>query len=245
MLGFQLERTSTEQLLRDWQSSRFFLSINVDVLMKLRRDPEFRAMAMEHAADTKLINDSQVIKFAVRLILGKRLGERVSGSDFLPAFCKYAQPDVRLFLLGGMNFAADEAMEKINSRSGRRVVVDALSPSFGFEKKSEECVRIVQRIRDSGANVVAVGLGTPKQEKWIFRTAAELPGVKLFLPVGATIDFEAGRVPRAPKWLSNAGLEWLFRLLTEPRRLYRRYLIEGPPFFWLLLKQKFGRLPSL
>jgi UDP-N-acetyl-D-mannosaminuronic acid transferase (WecB/TagA/CpsF family) len=87
---------------------------------------------------------------------------------------------------------------------------------------------------------LAVGVGAPKQEIWIARHRHRMPRVTRFLAIGATIDFEAGTVKRAPKWMSRAGIEWLYRLMSEPRRLYRRYLIEGPPFFWLLLKQRLG-----
>jgi exopolysaccharide biosynthesis WecB/TagA/CpsF family protein len=81
-------------------------------------------------------------------------------------------------------------------------------------------------------------VGAPKQEKWIHKYKAQLPNIKIFLAIGATIDFEAGNKKRAPKWVSESGLEWLHRLFSEPKRLWRRYLIGGPLFCWLVLKQK-------
>jgi N-acetylglucosaminyldiphosphoundecaprenol N-acetyl-beta-D-mannosaminyltransferase len=86
-----------------------------------------------------------------------------------------------------------------------------------------------------------VGLTPPKQEKLIYKIKQRLPRVKLFLAIGGTIDFEAGQQKRAPRWVSEAGLEWLFRLVSEPRRLWRRYILENPPFLWLLLLQKLNK----
>src|ERR1700690_3535542 len=95
-------------------------------------------------------------------------------------------------------------------------------------------------INDSGATALVVGVGAPKQEIWIARHRNRMPAVKWFMAMGATIDFEAGTLKRAPRWMSQSGLEWLYRLSQEPRRLSRRYLIECPPFFWLLAKQYLG-----
>jgi exopolysaccharide biosynthesis WecB/TagA/CpsF family protein len=95
--------------------------------------------------------------------------------------------------------------------------------------------------------VLAVGVGAPKQEKWICKYKDRFTHVKIFMAVGATIDFEAGVVQRSPKWMSKFGLEWLFRISADPKRLWKRYLLEDLPFFWLLLKQKLGlyRSPKL
>jgi N-acetylglucosaminyldiphosphoundecaprenol N-acetyl-beta-D-mannosaminyltransferase len=88
------------------------------------------------------------------------------------------------------------------------------------------------------ANVLAIGVGTPKQEKWIYKYRSRLKNIKVILAVGATVDFEAGNIPRAPKWISNLGLEWLYRLVREPKRLAKRYLVDDLPFLGLILKQK-------
>ena len=93
-------------------------------------------------------------------------------------------------------------------------------------------------INQSEATVLAVGVGAPKQEKWIYKYKNFLPNIKIFLAIGATIDFEAGNIKRAPKIVSNLGFEWLYRLLSEPKRLWKRYLVDALPFFWLILQQK-------
>jgi exopolysaccharide biosynthesis WecB/TagA/CpsF family protein len=116
--------------------------------------------------------------------------------------------------------------------------VGTYSPSFGFENKEQECLEIIQRINSSGANVLAIGVGAPKQEKWIMKYQNLLTNIKTFLAIGATLDFEAGNKKRAPKWMSQLGLEWLHRLFSEPQRLWKRYLVDDFPIFWLILLQK-------
>ena len=110
----------------------------------------------------------------------------------------------------------------------------------GFEKKLEENEAIYRMINDSGANVVLVGVGCPKQEKWIDAHKAKMPGVDIWMALGATIDFEAGNVKRAPKWVQKIAMEWFYRFLMEPRRMFKRYFVDDPKFFWYLLKQRTG-----
>lgn len=218
---------------------------NVDHLIKLQNDWEF--LQAYNVADYKLC-DSQILIYASRF-LGTPIKEKISGSDFFPAFYNYHANnyDIKIFLLGGQPGVADKARNNINSQVGREIIIGAHSPSFGFEKNEKECSEIIETINNSGATVLAIGVGAPKQEKWICKYKDKLPNIKIFMAIGATINFEAGSVKRSPKWLSDTGLEWLYRLLAEPRRLWKRYLIEGLPFFWLILKQKLNlyRTPTL
>jgi exopolysaccharide biosynthesis WecB/TagA/CpsF family protein len=211
---------------------------NVDHIMLLHNDSVFAEVYEE--ADYRLC-DSKIL-YIVSRFLGTPIREKISGSDFFPAFCNYHKDneDIRIFLLGAKEGVALQAQENINKKIGREIVVGAHSPSFGFEENEQECLEIVEKIKKSGATVLAVGVGAPKQEKWIYKYKAYLPSIKIFLAIGATIDFEAGNKRRAPKWITEIGLEWLHRLLSEPKRLWRRYLIGGPFFCWLVLKQKFN-----
>ena len=109
-----------------------------------------------------------------------------------------------------------------------------------LKKSEEESKKIVSMVNDSGATALAVGVGAPKQEKWIFAHKDNMPDVKLFFAIGATIDFQAGAVKRAPRWMVNAGLEWFYRMIKEPGWLVKRYLIDDLPFLWLIVKQKLG-----
>jgi exopolysaccharide biosynthesis WecB/TagA/CpsF family protein len=172
-------------------------------------------------------------------LLGHPLKEKISGSDLFPAFYEYHKhnEDIKIFLLGARPGVAAEAQRRVNAKTGRQIIVAEHSPSFDFADSQEECEQIIDRVNRSGATVLAIGVGAPKQEKFIYKYRHSFKHVKIFLAIGATIDFEAGNVARAPKWVSEMGLEWLYRLLSEPRRLWRRYLVEGPSFFWLALLQ--------
>jgi exopolysaccharide biosynthesis WecB/TagA/CpsF family protein len=206
--------------------------------MKLQRDEEFFRTYVN--ADYRVC-DSQILIYASRF-LGTPLKEKISGSDFFPLFCRFhsSNEDMTIFLLGGGKGVPDRARSRINTKIGRDIIVGSHSPSFGFEKNEQECLEIIDMVNRSKATVLAVGVGAPKQEKWIDKYKDQFPHVKIFLAVGATIDFEAGIVKRAPKWMSKLGIEWLFRIYCDPKRLWKRYFIEDLPFFWLLLQQKLG-----
>lgn len=240
--GVAIHNLTREQLLARMTHGALFTP-NTDLIMKMRNDPEFDRVF--HQAEFRVC-DSKIVQIASRL-LGTPIVEKIAGSDIFGEFCAYHQdnPDIRVFLLGAMPGVAAEAMRRLNARFGREIVVGALSPSYGFERSESECSEIVATINASSATVLAVGVGAPKQEKWIMRYRDQMPGVRVFMGIGATIDFEAGNVPRAPKFLQDIGLEWAYRLVREPRRLWRRYLLENPPFLWLVLKQRLGLDPSL
>ena len=137
-----------------------------------------------------------------------------------------------------INYTNFSPQQKINQKIGRTIVVNCYSPPFGFEKDEIECQKIVDMVNNSDATVLVIGLGAPKQEKWLYKYKDYFKYIKIFMALGATIDFEAGHVKRAPKWMSEIGLEWLFRLLCEPKRLWKRYLLDDIPFFLLIVKQK-------
>ncbi len=216
----------------------FIVTPNVDHLVRLQQDEDF--FKAYESADYRLC-DSQIL-FKISRLLGTPIEEKITGSDFFPAFCQFhcSNPDIRIFLLGGASDSPSLAARNINDRLGHNIIVGGYSPPFGFEHDPDECARIIQLIQQSGATVLAVGVGAPKQEKWIAKYRDRLPFIKIFMAIGATIDFEAGKSHRAPQWTQDAGLEWLYRLLSEPKRLWRRYLICDPPFFWLILKQRLG-----
>lgn len=225
VLGVRVDSVSMDRLLSEYEQGLLVFH-NLDTIRKASADPEFGAVCRD--ADLAVI-DGQVLRLLVSALWWRR-AEKVSGSDFLPELCRAGQAtqDVRVFLLGAGPGVADRARESLNARAGRDVVVGAHSPSFNLLQDEEESRRIVEMVRRSGANTLAVGLGAPKQEVWLARWRERMPEVQRFIAVGATLDFEAGRVRRSPPWMSRLGLEWLFRLCQEPRRLWRRYLVEGP-----------------
>lgn len=237
ILNVSLDNFSQLEFLQKLKSGIVFTP-NVDHLITLQTDRDF---ANAYKSATYKVCDSKILFYVSRL-LGSPIKEKISGSDFFPAFYEYHKnnENIKIFLLGAGEGVALEAQNNINAKVGRRIVVGAHSPSFGFEKNEAECQRIIEIINQSGATVLAIGVGSPKQEKFICKYKDQLTNIKIFLAIGATIDFEAGNVKRAPKWMSELGIEWFYRLLAEPKRLWKRYLMRGPSFFWLVLKQKFN-----
>jgi exopolysaccharide biosynthesis WecB/TagA/CpsF family protein len=241
ILNTEIDNLSMTELLENLEFGMVFTP-NVDHIIKLREDREFRE-AYNFA--TYVVCDGQILLYS-SWFLGTPLTEKISGSDFFPAFYNYHKQneEIKIFLLGAGSGIAQKAQAKINQKVGREIVVGAYSPSYGFEKNESECWQIIEIIQSSGATVLAIGVGTPKQEKWIYKYREKLTNIKIFLAIGATLDFEAGNMRRSPRWMSNVGLEWLFRLILEPRRLWKRYLVDDLPFFWLILKQKLENLQS-
>lgn len=211
---------------------------NVDQIVKIQSDRNF----YEIVKSTEwVICDSKILYLCSQLTKTP-LKETIPGSSFFPAFYEYHKDNenCKIFLLGGMDGVAQRAMENINRKVGKNMVVGAYSPSYGFEKKQEENEQIYRMINESGANVVLVGVGCPKQEKWIYAHKEQMPKVDIWMALGATIDFEAGSVKRAPKIFQKLYLEWFYRFLQEPKRMYKRYFVDDPKFFWYFGKQLLG-----
>lgn len=218
---------------------------NLDHLIKLQKDEDFYHCYQEAEW---VVCDSKILWLCSK-VLKKPFPEPIPGSSFFTHFYQYhvqkcknaGGQHARIFLLGSpKQETAELAMNRINEKCGCKMVVGAHSPSFGFEKNEEENREIVRIIRESGANVVLVGVGAPKQEKWIMRWKDEMPDVKVWMALGATIEFEAGTVQRAPKFFQMLALEWLYRMWCEPKRMFKRYICDDLVFFWYLLKQVLG-----
>lgn len=236
ILNIAIDNLSQAELLSQVKHGVIFTP-NVDHLIKLQSDRDF--LQAYTIADYRVC-DSKLLHYFSNF-LGSPIKEKISGSDLFPSFYEYhkSNKDVRIFLLGAGAGVAQKAQARINQKVGRDIIVGTYSPPFGFEHDAIECQKIVNLINQSGATVLAIGVGSPKQEKWLYQYRQQLASINIFLAVGAAIDFEAGHKPRAPRWISEMGLEWLFRLLSEPRRLWKRYLIEDSRIFWLVLKQKY------
>lgn len=209
---------------------------NVDHLMKLQKDRAFYDCYQQ--ADW-LICDSEIINLASKF-LGTPIKEVIPGSSFFPAYYEYHKdnPDIKIFLLGAAEGVAAKAQAIINKKIGREIIVGSYSPKYGFEKDEAYCNEINDIINNSGANILVVGLGAPKQEKWIIKNKGKHPNIDLYFALGATIDFEAGHIKRAPEFFRRIYAEWCYRLLKEPKRLWKRYLVDDIPFFIYIIKQK-------
>jgi N-acetylglucosaminyldiphosphoundecaprenol N-acetyl-beta-D-mannosaminyltransferase len=211
---------------------------NVDHMVKLQKDRAFYE-SYQHA--NWIICDSSILNLGA-IFLGKPFKEIIPGSSFLPAYFEYHKnnKEIKSFLLGSAEGVAHQAMKQINTKIGWDIVIGARSPSFGFENNDWECENIIEIINNSGANVLIVGVGAPKQENWIIKYKDKLTNIKLFMALGATIDFEAGILKRAPVFYRKIYMEWYYRLMQEPKRLWKRYLKDDYIFFWYILKQKLG-----
>lgn len=170
---------------------------------------------------------------------GDRPVERVYGPDLLLDVCRESQRrGWRHFFYGGAEGVADLLVDRLRERFAALDVAGTYCPPFR-PLTSAESREVIERIEASGADIVWVGLSTPKQERWMSAHVRALPG-KVLIGVGAAFDFHAGLKRQAPSWMQRSGLEWLFRLLSEPRRLWRRYLVNNPAFVFLITLQALG-----
>jgi exopolysaccharide biosynthesis WecB/TagA/CpsF family protein len=237
ILNINFQNVTSRDLLSSFKKG-VMINPNVDVLMKLQKDKEFYNLC--NRADW-VVCDSKILYLCSKL-LKHPIKEAIPGSGFASKFYMYHKDDedCKIFLLGAMDGVAQKAMENINRKVGRNIVVGAYSPSYGFEKKQQENEEIYRMINESGANAVLVGVGCPKQEKWIFAHKDKMPGVDIWMALGATIDFEAGNVKRAPKIFQVCAMEWFYRFIVEPKRLFRRYFVDDIRFFYYFGKQILG-----
>jgi N-acetylglucosaminyldiphosphoundecaprenol N-acetyl-beta-D-mannosaminyltransferase len=205
---------------------------NVHGVMEARRDAALRAA---YAGATLTVADGVPLVWVGRL-LGQRAVRRVYGPDFMLRLTERAAArGYRVFFYGGAAGVATTLAGRLADRFPGLRVVGAESPPFR-PLTSDEDRAMVERINASGADIVWVGLGCPKQERWMAEHRAALTAPVL-LGVGAAFDFHSGRVAQAPRWLMPLGLEWLYRLVQEPRRLWRRYLLDNPLFIVLVATQ--------
>jgi N-acetylglucosaminyldiphosphoundecaprenol N-acetyl-beta-D-mannosaminyltransferase len=204
----------------------YVVAANTHTITAAQEDPELRAALL--GADLN-VPDGQPLVWALNM-LGAGLSDRVYGPDLMDHACaRAARTGLRFYLYGGRNQGALAQLAR-NLRlrhPGLRIVGGYVPPFRPLTPEEEDAV--VEDVARSGADVVWVGIGVPKQEKWMARMRPRLDAPVL-VGVGAAFDFHAGLVAQAPSWIQRLGLEWLFRLAQEPRRLWRRYLRYNPRF---------------
>ncbi len=186
------------------------------------------------------INESQVIfcdGYGVHLgarLTGQKLDHRFTPPDWIDLVCKIAEKNNwTLFFLGAKPGVAKVAAEKLQSKYPKLKISEhnGYFDHFGTENE-----RVLQLINESKAKIILVGMGMPLQERWIKENFKHLPTINIFLPVGALFDYLANTIPRGPRILTDNGFEWLARLIIEPKRLWKRYLIGIPLFFIRVVK---------
>ena len=204
-------------------------------VMESQRDENLRRI---HNRAGLVTPDGMPLVWLSRL-KGFRHVERVYGPDLMLALCgRSAAKGYRHFFYGGAQGVPEQLAARLQERFPGLQVAGTFSPPFR-PLTPEEDDQIIQMINEAAPDIVWVGLSTPKQERWMAEHVGRLTAPVL-IGVGAAFDFLTGRKPQAPRWMQRAGLEWLFRLLTEPRRLWRRYLINNPLFVALVVLQALG-----
>jgi N-acetylglucosaminyldiphosphoundecaprenol N-acetyl-beta-D-mannosaminyltransferase len=194
-----------------------------------QQDPEFRVMLKE--ADL-VVPDGMPLVWLGRLRGFPHLARRVYGPELMETFCRQTGPKYRHFFYGGAAGVADHLAKAEQERHGIRIAGTYCPP---FRALTDQEDREVMGIINAAApDVVWVGLSTPKQERWMYEHRHKL-NIPLMLGVGAAFDLNTGRLKQAPEWMRESGLEWLFRLSAEPKRLWRRYLVQGSKFAWNVL----------
>jgi N-acetylglucosaminyldiphosphoundecaprenol N-acetyl-beta-D-mannosaminyltransferase len=203
-------------------------TVNMDFLVRAQRHGELRAVLERSELN---VADGAPVVWVSRL-LGRPVPSRVAGADLVPRLMEEAaRLGARVFLLGGEDGAAEAAGRRLaRSVPGLSVVGTFEPPRASLDQMDSK--RIVELVNASGADILLVALGNPKQELWIARHRHHLPSVSVAIGVGCVFDLWADRARRAPAWMRRAGLEWLHRLAAEPRRLAGRYLTDAT---WLVL----------
>lgn len=212
----------------------YVVAVNVDVIMKIEKDDYLKRISDE--ADITLVDGKPLVwiaKWHKRPIKAK-----ISGSDLVPEICKTAaQKGYSVFIIGGAEGVAEKAKENIEKENEGIKIVGTYSPPYGFEKDKDELERINSMISSVNPDILIVCFGCPKQEKWIYENYHKYDA-RVSVCAGATVDFLAGVVRRAPEWMSNHGLEWMYRLFQEPKRLFKRYMVDDVKIIRLIWKYR-------
>lgn len=237
--GLSGDIASARNVIDQGSKGAYMACANPHSLVVARRDDLFRDALVD--ADI-LLPDGIGVVFAAKL-LGENLSERVAGSDFFAELSRQAEKcnGLRYFFLGSTDHVLEKLVDRLQREYPAVEVCGVFSPPFKAELDDADNDLIIERINNARPDVLWVGMTAPKQEKWIYKNKHRL-NVPLTGAIGAVFDFYAGTKKRAPEWVCKLGLEWLPRLLREPKRLFRRNFISSPLFILLVLRQKMRSL---
>jgi exopolysaccharide biosynthesis WecB/TagA/CpsF family protein len=182
-----------------------------------------------------VLPDGQPVRWALNLLYDTKLPDRVSGPDTMLKICERAAEEGLSIYLYGSKASVLEALSRNLCQRLPKLIIAGTQPSKFKQVSPQEKQEIVEQIRNSGAAITFVGLGCPRQEVWAYEYRDDLS--MPLIAVGAAYDFHAGNLAKAPEFLSKIGLEWLFRLMKEPKRLWKRYVFLNPLYIWLFLLQ--------
>jgi len=242
VLGTRVDSTSyadATDTVVDWSyrhEGRYICVANVHMLMEAHDSSNFRKIV----SDADLVTpDGMPLVWMIRL-KGRRSQSRVYGPTLMLHILERAlRENIPVGFYGGQPKVLESLIKEMQARYAGLNVVYSFSPPFRA-LGPEEDLAMVEQINRSGANILFVGLGCPKQEYWMAERRGKINAV--MLGVGAAFDFHSGLKPQAPAWMQAIGLEWLFRLITEPRRLWKRYLYHNPRFIVLAVVDLLGLL---
>lgn len=210
----------------------YIVAVNVDVIVKIEDDPYLKKIIDN--AELVLV-DGKPLQWIAKY-QGNPIKEKISGSDLVPLLLKQASDKGQsVFIIGGKDGIAQKAKSNIEKSNPKIKIVGTYAPPLGFEKDQKELDKINLMISDCHPDILIACFGCPKQEKWIYENYLKYEA-KLSVCAGATVDFLAGNVKRAPKWISNIGFEWFYRFLQEPKRLFRRYFVDDVKILKLVCK---------
>lgn len=226
-------KNAVDQLIQV-EGFHYAVTPNSDIVVKMQDDPELKDICEN--ADLILTDGQILVKLSKWL--GNPIKERVCMTDFVwDVFDLAIEKDYKVFLFGGKEDVLRKATDNIKKRVPKLQIVDSYSPPLGFEKDKKQLKGANERIRKSGADILIVFLGCPKQEKFIAANKDQYQ-IPISITMGGCVDFIGGGVKRAPLWMQKAGLEWFFRFLQEPKRMFRRYFIDDMRIFDLARKYK-------
>lgn len=210
----------------------YVVTPNIDHIVKLESD---QLLQKVYADADIILTDGKPMIWMSRLY-GTPIKEKVSGSDLFPNLCRLAAgKGYRVFLLGAAEGVAAKAAINLQNKFPGLIIAGTYSPPFGFEKDEKELQNILRIVTEAKPHILIVGLGCPKQEKFIYNYKDEL-NVPVSLGLGASIDFEAGILKRAPKWMADHGFEWFYRIVQDPKRMAKRYFVDDMKIIRLFFK---------
>lgn len=210
---------------------------NVYSVAMMQKDEEFKKI---NNSSSLVVADGMPLVWVSRLYW-QPIAERISGSDIFYELCKIAaKKEYRFFFLGSTTEILNKMCLNLGEHFPNLQIVGTYSPPFKRKFSEEDNSKMIEEINKTHSDILWVGMTAPKQEKWIYYNLGKL-NVSVAVGIGAVFDFIAGKINRAPKWMQKIGLEWLFRLIQEPRRLWRRYLIGNAIFILLVLRGVFKK----
>jgi len=204
--------------------------VNAAKLVKMQKDKDL----YESVINADIINaDGMAVVWASKL-LGQPLPERIAGIDLMQELVKLAyMQGYKIFFFGAKEEVVRKVVERYSKEYSPKIVAGYRN---GYYSDEEEPL-IARQIADSGANILFVAISSPKKEKFLYRYREVLKNINFIMGVGGSFDVIAGKVKRAPLWMQKAGLEWFYRLIQEPKRMWKRYLVTNTLFVWLVCKE--------